>query len=75
MTMSGKSARIERRTASERRCVRFTDRASVAQNAEKEAKDWCTCSASSRVGTRTRADTALDAEEVWDCFSNAVKEA
>ena len=39
MTMSGESARMERRTVSETRCVRLIDRTSFAQKAEKEAKD------------------------------------
>src|SRR6266516_2970229 len=71
MTTSGESARIARKTASETRCVRLIDRTSFAQKAEKVAKDLCTCSASSLVGTRTRADTALDGEEFWALVSHA----
>jgi hypothetical protein len=65
MTMSGESARTARKTASETRCVRLIDRTSFAQKAAKEAKDLCTCSASSRVGTRMRAEVALTGE-TWD---------
>lgn len=75
MIMSGESARIERRTASETRCVRLIDRTSFAQKADREAKDLCTCSASSLVGTSTRAEMALGAEEACDRFRNVVDES
>jgi hypothetical protein len=56
ITMSGESARRERWTASETFCVRLTARISLAQKEENDSTALCTCSASSLVGTRTRAD-------------------
>jgi hypothetical protein len=56
MTISGKSARRERWTASETFCVRLTAPISFAQKAAKLSTALQTCSASSRVGTRISVD-------------------
>jgi hypothetical protein len=56
MTISGESARRDRCTASETFCVRLTARISFVANDEKASTALVTCSASSRVGTRIRAD-------------------
>lgn len=56
MTMSGESASSDRWTASETFCVRLIARMSFAQNVENDSTTLKTCSASSRVGTRMRAE-------------------
>jgi len=65
MTMSGESASRDRRTASETFWVRLTARTSFAQKTENDSTALYTCSASSRVGTRMRADVR-GAELVWN---------
>ena len=66
MTRSGESARRDRWTASETFCVRLTARISFVQNAENDSTTFRTWSASSRVGTRIRADVHW-VEDVCDC--------
>lgn len=56
ITISGRSARIDRWTESETFWMRLMERTSFAQYAESDTTTLCTCSASSLVGTRTRAE-------------------
>ena len=65
MTTSGESASSARKTDSETLCVRLTHLISFRQKAAKVENDLYTCSASSRVGTRTRADVDLSFGETY----------
>lgn len=65
MTISGLSESRALKTDSETLWVRLTHFISFVQYAEKVEKALCTCSASSRVGTRTSAEVALSFADAW----------
>lgn len=69
ITTSGRSVRIDRWTESETFWMRLAERTSFAQNADNDTTTLCTCSASSLVGTRIRAEVDFNDGSFY-CFVN-----